>query len=168
MKKMNTLARFMLNILLLIMVISGSTIACNGNTSSSQTQTAMPPAAIPKPPAELPASRVDVVYFHMPMRCATCICFEERSDYVVRTYFQNELASGKLTFRICQIGDKQNVIQVTKYNALGSQLFVNMVINNVDHIKDIQDIWDWHCTSDKKGFDDKLNAVIRQCIEAVK
>ncbi len=123
---------------------------------------------IPKPPAELPANRVDVAYFHMPQRCPTCICFEERADYVVRTYFQAELASGKLTFQIYAIGDKATEIVVRKYKALGSQLFVNMIINSTDHIKDIQDIWDWHCRSDQPGFDDKIETVISQCLETVK
>ncbi len=87
---------------------------------------------------------------------------------MVRTYFQDELASGKLTFQIYAIGNKATVDVVKKYNALGSQLFVNMVTNNTDHIKDIQDIWDWHCSSDKPGFDDKVKTVIRQCLDAVK
>jgi hypothetical protein len=123
---------------------------------------------IPQSPEVLPANRVEVAYFHMPQRCVTCICFEQRADYVVRTYFQDELASGKLTFQIYAIGNKANVDIVKKYNALGSQLFVNMVMNNTDHIKDIQDIWDWHCTSDKPGFDDKVKTVIKQSLDAIK
>ncbi len=123
---------------------------------------------IPQPPVELPANRVEAAYFHMPQRCVTCICFEQRADYVVRTYFQDELASGELTFKIYAIGEKANVAAVKRYNALGSQLFINMVMNNVDHIKDIQDIWDWHCTGDKPGFDVKVKTIIEKCLEAVK
>src|SRR4030042_444032 len=59
-------------------------------------------------------SRVDVVYFHRPQRCVTCLCFEERIRYVVSTYFQNELNSGKLTFGVYNIGDRKNAALVKK------------------------------------------------------
>jgi hypothetical protein len=161
--------------IMFVFMISGLLIGCNSPATVISPEPTVrietpqpPPAAIPKPPADLPANRVEVAYFHMPQRCVTCICFEQRADYVVKTYFQNELANGKLTFQINNIGDKVNAAVVKRYNALGSQLFVNMIINNADHIKDIQDIWDWRCNSDKPGFDDKVITVIKQSLEAVK
>jgi len=162
------------SLLIVLILVSVQLVACSPGTSTLQEpakttgQSEVPKLPeIPKPPIELPANRVEVSYFHMPQRCATCLCFEERADYVVRTYFQDELASGKLTFQIYAIGNKATVDVVKKYNALGSQLFVNMITNNTDHIKDIQDIWDWRCRSDEPGFDDKVNTVIRQCLDAV-
>jgi hypothetical protein len=172
---MNKLFRIQGLFLLVVLVICGLLPGCASPATVISPEPPVrieapqpPPAAIPKPPADLPANRVEVAYFHMPQRCVTCICFEQRADYVVKTYFQNEMASGKLTFQIYNIGDKSNVAIVKRYNALGSQLFVNMIINNDDHIKDIQDVWDWHCTSDKPGFDDKVRTVIKQSLEAVK
>ena len=109
--------------------------------------------------------RVDVVYFHRPQRCPTCLCFEERIIYVVKTYFQDELNSGKLTFQVCNIGDSKNAAIVKKYGAVGSQLFINTVKDGTDHITDIQDIWSWHCTSNKEGFDQQVKSVIEQSIE---
>jgi hypothetical protein len=172
---MNMLFRIQAFSLLFVFMISGLLLSCASPATGIspeppvRIETPQPaPVTIPKPPADLPANRVDVYYFHMPQRCVTCICFEQRADYVVKTYFQNELASGKLTFQIYNIGDKANADVVKRYNALGSQLFVNMIINNADHIKDIQDIWDWRCPSDKPGFDDKVRTVIKQSLEAVK
>jgi hypothetical protein len=163
------------SIIILLVLVSVLLVACSPGDSTLQQPAKTPGQSevpklpeIPKPPAELPVNRVEVAYFHMPQRCATCICFGERADYVVRTYFQDELVSGKLTFQIYAIGNRASVEVVKKYNALGSQLFVNMVTNNADHIKDIQDIWDWHCSSDKPGFDDKVKTVIRQCLDAVR
>ena len=106
--------------------------------------------------------RVDVVYFHRPQRCPTCLCFEERIIYVVKTYFQDELNSGKLTFRVCNIGDSKNAAIVKKYGAVGSQLFINTVKDGTDHITDIQDIWSWNCRSNKEGFDQQVKSVIEQ------
>jgi len=109
--------------------------------------------------------RVDVVYFHRPQRCPTCLCFEERIIYVVNTYFQSELNSGKLTFQVCNIGDSKNAAIVKKYGAVGSQLFINTVKDGTDHIRDIQDIWSWHCTSNKEGFDQQVKSIIEQSLK---
>jgi hypothetical protein len=109
--------------------------------------------------------RVDVVYFHRPQRCPTCLCFEERIRYVVSTYFQNELNSGKLTFGVYDIGDSKNTDIVKKYGAVGSQLFINTVKDGTDHITDIQDIWSWSCRTNKAGFDQQVKSVIDQSLK---
>jgi hypothetical protein len=112
--------------------------------------------------------RVDVVYFHRPQRCPTCLCFEERIRYVANTYFQNELDSGKLTFGVYNIGDSKNTDIVKKYGAVGSQLFINIVKDGTDHITDIQDIWSWSCRSNKEGFDQQVRNVIEQSLNGEK
>ena len=112
-----------------------------------------------------PADRVEVVYFHRPRRCVTCICFEERVSYVVQTYFQDELDSGKLTFEIFNLGNEDNAAIVDKYGAIGSQLFVNTIKEGVDHISDIQEIWNWDCRHDKEGFDKAVKNVIEQSLK---
>jgi hypothetical protein len=109
--------------------------------------------------------RVDVVYFHRPQRCITCLCFEERVTYVVSTYFQNELNSGKLTFGVYNIGDSKNAAIVNKYGAISSQLFINIVKDGTDNIKDIQEIWSWNCRGNKEGFDQQVKNVIEQSLK---
>ncbi len=109
--------------------------------------------------------RVDVIYFHRPQRCPSCLCFEERVRYVVSTYFQNELDSGQMTFGVYDIGDRQNIDIVNKYGAISSQLFINTVKDGTDNIKDIQDIWSWSCRTNKAGFDQKVKNVIGQSLK---
>jgi hypothetical protein len=109
--------------------------------------------------------RVDVVYFHRPQRCVTCLCFEERIRYVVSTYFQNELDSGQMTFGVYNIGDSKNADIVKKYGAVGSQLFINTVKDGTDHIIDIQDIWSWGCRTNEEGFDQQVKSVIEQSLK---
>ncbi len=109
--------------------------------------------------------RVDVAYFHQAQRCPTCLCFEERIRYVVGTYFQNELASGRMTFSVYNIGDSQNADIVNKYGAVGSQLFIDTVKGGTDNIKDIQDIWSWSCRTNKAGFDQQVKNVIEQSLK---
>jgi len=111
--------------------------------------------------------RVDVVYFHRPQRCATCLCFEERIRYVVSTYFQEELNGGQMTFGVYDIGDTKNYDIVIKYGAVGSQLFINIVEDGTDHISDIQAIWDWKCRTDKVSFDQQVKKVIEQSLKDI-
>ena len=109
-----------------------------------------------------------MVYFHMPQRCTTCLCFEERITYVVKTYFQNEMASGKLTFIVCELGDARKAALIRRYNAFTTQLFVNTIKNNADNSKYIEEIWSWRCIADKNGFAEKMRNLVEQSLEKVK
>jgi len=80
------------------------------------------------------------------------------------TYFQKELDSGRMTFGVYNIGDSKNADIVKKYNAVGSQLFINIVEGDTDHIYDIQAIWDWNCRGNKLAFDQRVKAVIEQSL----
>lgn len=126
--------------------------------------TESPGAAPPAPSATLQANRVDVVYFHMPFRCAACICFEERSDYVVKTYFRDELNSGKLTFQICDLSDRSKAALIRKYDAYGSQLFITRVRNGAEKTDNILGIWRWTCSSNGGEFDEKVKSLIEQAL----
>jgi hypothetical protein len=121
----------------------------------------------PDIPSSKSVNRVDVVYCHRPQRCPTCLCFEERVRYVVSTYFQNDIDSGKMTFGVYNIGDSANRDIVTKYHAVGSQLFINTVQNGTDNIVDVQDIWSWSCRSNRFGFDQQVKSIIEQSLEAI-
>ena len=145
------------------------------------------PAAAPAPPPNEPSEptgttpdesptsdgspgatdRVDVVYFHRPGRCVTCLCFEERIRHVVKAYFQNEVDSGKLTLEVINLGDKENAAIVNKYGAFGPQLFINTVRDGADHSRNIEEIWSWGCRSDKEGFDQAAKNLIEQSLKEV-
>jgi len=130
-----------------------------------------PPVQLPPPAEKVKVSpmpdepsgltdRVDVVYFHRPQRCKKCICFEERISYVMETHFQENMDSGKLNFRILNLGDEENTTIANKYGAVGSQLFINTIKDNVEHSRNIQEIWSWGCTDDTAGFDEAVRSVI--------
>ena len=107
-----------------------------------------------------PTVKVDVLYFHRPRRCTKCLCFEERVSHVVNEYFQNEIDSGQLTFQILNLGDEKNAALVKKYGAVGSQLFINTIVDGVEHIRDIQEIWSWDCTSNTDRFNEEVKNAI--------
>jgi len=88
-----------------------------------------------------PADRVEVVYFHRTHQCYSCRYAEEETRYTVETYFNDELASGKLTFQSLDVQDSKNTVIVEKYGAYGSQLFINTIKDGTDHIEQVTDIW---------------------------
>ena len=123
------------------------------------------PAVTQEPPVL--ASRIEVIYFHMTQRCVTCLCFEERINYVIEKYFSDAISSGKLTYRVLNAQEPQNADLAKKYKALGSQLFINSVVNGFDNIDDIQDIWNWDCRNDRPGFDLKVKDAIEHRLKAL-
>jgi len=134
--------------------ISGASASDNATTVEEQPQSS-------------PPSRVDVIYFHVNQRCVTCLCFEEHINYVIDTYFQDAVESGKLTYRVLNIQKTENADIARKYKAVGSQLFINVVIKGVDNIEDIQSIWSWKCPSDPKQFERKVRMIIEQSLKEV-
>jgi len=88
-----------------------------------------------------PADKVEVVYFHRAQRCYSCIYAEAGTRYTLETYFEDELASGKVTFETFDVGDKENAAIVKKYGAFTSSLFINTIRDGTDHIEEVTDIW---------------------------
>lgn len=111
-----------------------------------------------------PADKVEVAYFHRHRRCEACTYAEERISYIVKTYFQAELANGKMTFGIYDIEDKDSIALANKFGALGSQLFVNRIKDGVDNIRYVEEIWYWGCIDNEEVFDRTVSDVIRKAI----
>jgi len=99
------------------------------------------PIPAPEPGTTSVVDRVDVVYFHRTNRCRSCIYAETGIHYTLETYFEKELSSGKLTFKSADVQDANNAAIVKKYGAYTSQLFINTVIGDTEHIEDVTEIW---------------------------
>lgn len=166
-----TTNKTMIYALLLGIMMFGLLSACGGPSS--------PPAPIneePRNPTETPLivpalnkpegapDRVDVLYFRRPTKCTTCRCYEERTTYVVNTYFQDELNSGKMTFQVLEIGDPENSEMINKYVAFGGQLFIDIVKDGTDHITEIKEINELDCIADKESFDTVIRDVIERSL----
>ena len=87
------------------------------------------------------ADRVDIVYFHRSQRCRSCTYAEAGVRYTVETYFADELASGKLTFEVYNVEDKENAAIIDKYSAFTSSLFINTIKDGSDYIEEVKEIW---------------------------
>ena len=109
------------------------------------------------------ADRVDVVYFHRTQQCYSCRYAEERTRYTVETYFNDELASGKLTFQSIDVQDSKNAAIVEKYSAYTSSLFINTIKDGSDHIEQVTDIW--FAIGDDEAFVEVVKSKIEESLK---
>lgn len=146
--------------------------------------TAEPPAPPAPPPAavnETPSSDepqvnpdkasegnnyVEVAYFHTERRCGPCTYIEIRTQHNIETYFQEELNNGKLEFNVYQLGLEENEAVATKYQAVGSQLFINTVVDGKDNIQHIEAVWDKEYLDDQEKFDALVQHLVNEALEA--
>lgn len=151
-------------------VNSTATNTADNSTNSTQpvnTQQTTTTAASSAQNSATSVNRVDVIYFHPTQRCVTCWCFEQHVNSVMDKYFQDAISSGKLTYKVLNLQEPGNAAIATKYGAVGSQLFVNVIIKGVDNIEDIQSIWNWKCANDPRGFELKVSDVIEKGLREI-
>jgi hypothetical protein len=116
--------------------------------------------------SSIPASRVEVVYFHRAQRCAGCTYAETGTRYTLETYFNDELVSGKLTFEVFNVENKENAAMVKKYGAFTSSLFVNTIRDGTDNIEEVTDIW--FVLGDDQAFVEVVKSKIETSLEVVR
>jgi hypothetical protein len=142
----------------LFSILAGLLCSCASSTDTTTT------APVQSSQLIGPADKVEVVYFHRHRRCEACTYAEERISYIVKTYFQDELNSGKLTFGIYDIEDKDSAALAKRFGAIGSQLFINRIKDGIDHIRYIEEIWYWGCIDNEEVFDRTVQNVIKKAL----
>ncbi len=129
---------------LIAVSIMAGCILCACSSPASEATPSPTPTNIqvtPTPQPNTNGNMVEVVYFHRTQRCYSCRYAGDTTEYAVETYFAQELANGKLVFKLVDVQDKANASIVERYGAYGSSLFINEIIDGIDHIEAVTDIW---------------------------
>ena len=93
-------------------------------------------------PSESPvAEKIEVFLFHATQRCPTCIRIGQLSKATVEERFPEQLKSGKIDFREINIDLPENEALAEKFQAGGSALFINAIMNGQDSIKEDTMVW---------------------------
>ena len=74
--------------------------------------------------------RTDVLFFHPTARCATCINMQARADSLIRDDFADELADGRLTWRVLNF--EHHDALADRYKVVASTLVVVTVRGGVE------------------------------------
>ncbi len=103
-----------------ILALSFMLFSCGGNAQSEQKT------------INTSINRIEVIGFHSTHRCMTCNAIEANTKYTLSTYFADELKSGKITSNYINVDKEENLVIAEKYEASGTSLFLNVVVNGVE------------------------------------
>ncbi len=109
-------------------------------------------------------NKIEVIDFHSTHRCMTCNAIESNTKYTLDTYFANELKSGKITFQSINVDEEKNYKMAEKFEAAGTSLFLNIVINNKETIINLTD-FAFSKGRDKEVFSGLLKAKIDKLLK---
>lgn len=100
------------------------------------------------------ADKIEIMYFHASARCTSCITLEEYVKETVNEFFQEEIASGEISFQEVNVDLPENKDLSLKFKAVGSSLKINEIYDGTDHIE--EDVRVWRYLGDKDGFKNYL------------
>ncbi|MBU1130219.1 hypothetical protein KKE45_02755 [Patescibacteria group bacterium] len=111
---------------------------------------------------QIPADKIEVFHFHGTRQCRSCIAVGEYALATIKEKFGQEYESGKIVFKDINSGLVENSKIVAKYQAVGSSLFVNAIIDKKDNIKEDTAVWRLVNNRDKfvDYFENKLKNLL--------
>jgi len=133
-------------LLVAIILLSGTLFT--GSTLAREIEPVQPIAFTPS---------VQVYYFHLTRRCATCLAVESVTEAAIKENFADAMAKGSITFQSVNLEEKANKSLVKKMKVSGQAL---LVVSGDERI-DITD----------KGFlyarnePDRLKTVVKETVE---
>lgn len=84
-------------------------------------------------------NRLEVYAFHGTRQCETCKNMKANTKATLDKYFSEELKTGKIVYQIIDVDDEKNEKLAEKYQATGTALMINKVVNGKDNISDWSD-----------------------------
>ncbi|MEI7425740.1 MAG: nitrophenyl compound nitroreductase subunit ArsF family protein [Candidatus Moraniibacteriota bacterium] len=108
------------------------------------------------------AEKIQVFLFYATQRCSSCIAIGKYAKETVEQNFSEELKSGKIEFREINIDLPENKELAGKFEATGSALFINAIINSQDNIK--QNIQVWKLTTNEQKFISYLSGELKKLL----
>jgi hypothetical protein len=134
-------ARIVVALLLVLVGLAGT--ACQPSASiPAADPTGTAEATIPAPTDTATATHVVVYYFHRTIRCETCLTFEALTERALRDGFADELASGRLAWRVMDFDEPENRGLASTYDVFESSVVVSRLVGEIEvEWKKLEDIW---------------------------
>lgn len=84
-------------------------------------------------------NKIEVIDFYGTHRCITCKAIEASAKYTVETYFAEEQQKGIVVFKTVNVDDDKNYKMAESYEATGTALFLNVVVDGKETHIDLTD-----------------------------
>jgi len=121
-----------------------------------QTTTAVAPQALD--------AKVVAYYFHGNLRCRTCQAIEAYSEEAIRSEFADELASGRLVWRVVNIDEPENEHFIKDFELVTKSLVLTEYrdgeVTRWENLKQV-----WQLVRDKEQFFDYVRSSTRRFLQ---
>ena len=131
-------------------------ISC-GNSTEKKTETASTDVK--------QADRIEVLYFHGAQRCVTCKAIEVNTKALLDSLYSNEIASGKIVYKIIDISQKENEKVADKYEVTWSSLFVNRWKNGTEEVNNMTEFGFTNAKSNPDSFKNGIKSKIDELLK---
>ena len=131
-------------------------ISC-GNSTEKKTETASTDVK--------QADRIEVLYFHGAQRCVTCKAIESNTKALLDSLYSNEIALGKIVYKIIDISQKENEEVADKYEVTWSSLFVNRWKNGTEEVNNMTEFGFANAKSDPDSFKNGIKSKIDELLK---
>jgi len=108
------------------------------------------------------AEKIEVMHFHGTNQCWSCITVGEYALKTIQEKFPKEYKNKIIIFKDINGELPENKDIVIKYQARGSSLFINTIINGQDNIE--EDIRVWRLVSDETQFIDYFETKLKNLL----
>ena len=137
------------SLLMIIIILS----ACNIEAKNNSLETS----------STVKADKIEIINFHSTYQCYSCVYIGNIMFKIIDKRFKEEYQAGKITFQKINVDLPENKEISTKYQARGSSLFFNIIINNQDNIS--EDINIWRLIGNDQAFENYIIKKINEYLE---
>ncbi len=110
------------------------------------------------------AEKIEVIHFHATQQCWACVTLGELALKTIEQEFPKEYEEGLITFQDANVDLAENRELASKYQARGSSLYINAIVDGEDNIE--EDIAVWRLLGSESAFieyfSDKLSSMLEE------
>jgi len=152
-----------LTLLSLSLVLSGCNKAPlnNINSDDQKPKLSLASQASSQVTSEYPVSSIDeivekleVYYFHRTARCRSCTTIGKFTKETIEQDFSKQISDGLIDYREINVDLPENKDLAKKFEASGSSLYINRIIDSDDNIELDTNVW--RLLSDEEKFKNYL------------
>jgi len=139
-----------------IVVLLAGIIASAGCTGQAQEAKAAPTSSSSLGSGD----KIEVYHFHPIRQCSSCTAVGNYAEETVKTYFADEVASGKIVFAHINAELAENQALVEKYEVTGSSLWIGVYDASGFHKEENLNVW--YKINNKQEYMDYLKGVLEK------